>query len=412
MHTGGVTRVRYLALLALLALLVLFWPSETTAQALPAPSWVRSAEVVATGATIRSGPSTSSARRGTVRVGTRLPMRGRVMGEGCPGGEWAHIGDEAFICETLVRYSRAAPRGDDVNALVDGALMPRTYAFVRTDGTWAYSRPEDYFHDDFTESLGRGFGLAIVERRAVRGVPMARTLSGLWVPTSELRFVRPSDFVGVALDAGRPLGSVAWVVRENAPLRERPGGRVLGRASRLMTLRVVEVRGPWLELEDGRFIAARDVARPSLSTSPSEVTGEARWIDIDLGSQTLVAYVGARPVYATLVSTGRAGSPTRRGVFRVWVKLAEDDMDDLERNDVTENYAIQAIPWVQYFDGGIALHAAFWHDRFGRTRSAGCVNLAPRDARYLFEFTGPSLPSGWDAILPTERSPGTLIRVR
>jgi hypothetical protein len=40
------------------------------------------------------------------------------------------------------------------------------------------------------------------------------------------------------------------------------------------------------------------------------------------------------------------------------------------------------------------------------------VNLAPRDARWLFAFTQPALPIGWDAILPTDRAPGTAVRVR
>ena len=382
------------------------------AQELPVPSWVRSVEVVRQGATIRARPTTEAARRGTVRVGTRLPMQARVLGEGCPGGEWISVGDEAFICETLVRYSPAAPGGDDVSALPEGALTPRTHAFVRTDGTWAYARPGDYFRDQFVESLGRGFGLAIVSREQVHGVELARTLSGLWVPANELRFASPSDFSGVAIDEARPLASVAWVVRENAALRDRPGGRVVGRGSRLMALRVAEERGEWLELEDGRFLARRDVARPRASSPPREVTGEERWIDVDTRSQTLVAYAGARPLYATLVSTGLGEHATRRGTFRIWVKLAEDDMDDLEREDVVENYAIQAVPWVQYFDGSIGLHAAFWHEAFGRPRSHGCVNLAPRDARWIFEHTAPALPLGWDAILPTDRSPGSVVRVR
>lgn len=384
---------------------------HAAAQQLPVPAWARSVEVTAAGAIVRARPSIEATRRGTVRVGTRLPLFGRVPGRGCPGGQWFHLGPEAFLCETLARYSGEGAGGPDAAELPEGALTPRTHAFVRSDGLWAYARPEDYFRDDYTETLGRGFGLAIVERQRVRGVDFARTLAGLWVPTRELGFANPSDFVGVELEGVRPLASLAWVLRANAPLRDAPSGRVVERASRHQRLRVVETRGEWLGLDDGRWIARRDVNRPSEAPPPSQVGEGERWIDVELRSQTLVAYVGTRPVYATLVSTGR-GSSTRRGVFRVWVKLAESDMDDLEREDVSENYAIQAVPWVQYFDGSIGLHAAFWHDGFGAPRSHGCVNLAPRDARWVFGFTQPALPPGWDAILPTEREPGTLVRVR
>ncbi|HJL14438.1 MAG TPA: L,D-transpeptidase family protein [Sandaracinaceae bacterium LLY-WYZ-13_1] len=378
---------------------------------LPAPRWVRSVEVTRPGTNVRARPTTASDRRGTIQVGTRVPFVMRVMGEGCPGGEWIQIGADAFVCESLVRFSPSPPEGDELPRVEDGRLTPRHHAFVRTDGTWAYARPQDYFQDQWSESLGQGFGLAIVERRRVRGVDMARTLSGLWVLARELRWARPSDFSGVELE-GEPPDSVAWVVRPRAALRERPGGRLVERASRLQRVTVAESRGDWLRTADDRWLRARDVARPRPSAPPEEVAEGTRWIDVDTRTQTLVAYVGERPVFATAVSTGRPGTPTPTGTFRIWVKLAEDDMDDLERDDVSENYAIQAVPWVQYFHESIALHAAFWHDRFGRPRSHGCVNLAPRDARWLFRFTQPNMPPGWDAILPSERERGTVVRVR
>jgi hypothetical protein len=51
-----------------------------------------------------------------------------------------------------------------------------------------------------------------------------------------------------------------------------------------------------------------------------------------------------------------------------------------------------------FFQAHNALHGAYWHDQFGRTKSHGCVNLAPSDARYLFEWLEPKLPAGWTAI--------------
>jgi hypothetical protein len=50
----------------------------------------------------------------------------------------------------------------------------------------------------------------------------------------------------------------------------------------------------------------------------------------------------------------------------------------------------------------MALHGTFWHDRFGRRASHGCVNLSMADARWLFDWAPPRLPSGWSAIWPLE----------
>ena len=57
------------------------------------------------------------------------------------------------------------------------------------------------------------------------------------------------------------------------------------------------------------------------------------------------------------------------------------------------------MPFVQYFTQGYALHAAYWHDDFGRARSHGCVNLAPVDAAWLFGWPTPTVPEGWHAAM-------------
>jgi len=164
---------------------------------------------------------------------------------------------------------------------------------------------------------------------------------------------------------------------------------------------------------------ARDLARAHEAAPPPEVTrasaGE-RWIDVELATQTLVAYEGARPVYATLVSTGR-GAPgtdgaTPTGVHRIWVKILASDMDDTERDDVDAHYSLEDVPYVQFFDHAVALHGTYWHRDFGRVKSHGCVNLAPLDARWLFDFTGPRVPAAWAAAYPTPFDPGTVVRVR
>jgi lipoprotein-anchoring transpeptidase ErfK/SrfK len=87
-------------------------------------------------------------------------------------------------------------------------------------------------------------------------------------------------------------------------------------------------------------------------------------------------------------------------------------MSDVGPDAGDDRYSIDDVPWTQYFEGSIALHGAFWHDRFGLRRSHGCVNLAPLDARWLFAFTGPHLPQGWVAAYPTKHALGTVVRVR
>jgi hypothetical protein len=170
-----------------------------------------------------------------------------------------------------------------------------------------------------------------------------------------------------------------------------------------------------------RWMRAKDLARPTSAPPPppEEVGGAGtaeKWIDVELATQTLVAYDGARPVFATLVSTGSGarGSETATppGTHRIWVKLFTTDMGNLGDEDAEKHYSIEDVPWVMFFDRGVALHAAFWHRDFGHVRSHGCVNLAPLDARRLFEWTAPHMPAGWSAAFPSRVEKGTAVRVR
>ncbi|HMA95585.1 MAG TPA: L,D-transpeptidase family protein [Polyangiaceae bacterium] len=173
----------------------------------------------------------------------------------------------------------------------------------------------------------------------------------------------------------------------------------------------------WVQTRDGRWLNSseiRTIVKPS--TLPNFANKKVRWIDISLLQQTLVLYEGNRPVYATLVSTGRdgLGEPgktlsTPQGVFRVYQKHVTTTMD----SDVADSeFELRDVPWVMYFQSGYALHGAYWHDDFGHARSHGCVNLAPIDARYVFRFSAPEVPEHWhsaNATSPFEA--GTLINI-
>ena len=76
-------------------------------------------------------------------------------------------------------------------------------------------------------------------------------------------------------------------------------------------------------------------------------------------------------------------------------------------------FELRDVPWIQYFASGYALHGAYWHDVFGVPRSHGCINLAPIDARIVFQWTDPPLPDGWHGInIGTDMGEGTTVVIR
>ena len=75
-------------------------------------------------------------------------------------------------------------------------------------------------------------------------------------------------------------------------------------------------------------------------------------------------------------------------------------------------YSVEDVPYVMYFQLAYALHSAFWHNAFGRPRSHGCINMAPLDARWLFNGISPELPVDWHVAYPTEGAEGTRLYIR
>lgn len=226
------------------------------------------------------------------------------------------------------------------------------------------------------------------------------------VPTSKLKPERGSTFHGVSLKTGWHL-PVAFVKLPDTKSYEANGDK----KEKLRRLDALQLTGRsqnkdghrMLETLDGAWVRERDVA---IAAKPSKLPAWAksgkRWIDISIQAQTLVLYEGQQAVYATAVSTGRdgLGDPkktlsTPTGTFNIREKHITTTMD---AHEVDNKFELRDVPWVQYFKGGYALHAAPWHDDFGKPRSHGCINMSPIDARRVFTFTTPDLPADWHGV--------------
>jgi len=116
---------------------------------------------------------------------------------------------------------------------------------------------------------------------------------------------------------------------------------------------------------------------------PEVVSNGEKWIDVNLTSQTLVAFEGSAPVFQSLVSSGTADHPTVTGQFRIWLRFSSQDMNGRR---LGYDYFLKDVPYVQYFYQDYALHGTFWHNNFGTPMSHGCVNLPTPSAEWLFNW--------------------------
>jgi hypothetical protein len=277
----------------------------------------------------------------------------------------------------------------------------------------------------FYVALDRAFNAAHARWwRTAEGfaIPFERVALQGWSPGFHGSWVKPADPAN--LDGGDvPEGNGrAALVNSSYAARFTPNDKgKMGFTTALPKWTALELSGEAKTIDgvvfelttSGFWVRIMDlmIATPE---PPPDLAEEEKWIDVDLKRQFLVAFEGKHPVYATRVSSGRRTSwdpehdhPTPTGTFRIYEKHVSTTMD----GDVAADgpYSIEDVPWVMYFQGSYALHGAFWHNLFGTTRSHGCVNMSPIDAREIFFWSEPSLPKGWHGVFQTSGRPGTRV---
>jgi hypothetical protein len=451
-------------------------PPGSIADALPfAPTGERGASI-AWRTWIYTDVGPNRTRYGYLRAGATFDVRGPAMrNDGCQGG-WYRVNPRGFVCMGLGATLDVAHPVVVASAkrAVRGEGLPYLYALSNDTSPLLYFRlPATR---EMMESEGDFSGRTAILKERLRGTPLETLLqaepppefllggkklvkphgvnqplrflyhagpanpeSGFAVSrtfewearlfglTTELDLIAldrtkpvvPSRFQGIALGENDtlPVAFARSPVNRYSPTSggaPLPGSTIGFREPVLLTGKKLP-RG-MLEVSDGTFVAESAMrVIPRRTSFPSFATGDRKWVDVSVKEQSLVAYVGRKPVYVTLVSTGRSGlmdpeetDATVRGSFMIYQKDVSSTMDGDE--DRSDSFNLRDVPFVQYFHKGYALHGTYWHDDFGKPRSHGCVNLAPVDAAWLFEWTDPSVPPEWHGVLNKER--GTVVLVR
>jgi L,D-transpeptidase catalytic domain len=242
------------------------------------------------------------------------------------------------------------------------------------------------------------------------------------IPADKLKADSGSPFHGVDIRRlglpvafADPHGTRYWNLDGAVP---EPGAELASRALVPLNGNVREVKKTrFVQTRTGQWLKSDELRTASKSNKlPAWAYKQTKWIEISILNQTLVLWQGDVPVYATLVSTGRDGTgdpqktlSTPMGTFRIYQKHITTTMDS---SVADHEFELRDVPWVMYFKGGYALHAAYWHDDFGRVRSHGCVNMSPIDARYTFLWSLPSVPEHWHAAYVSDGlEQGTIIYI-
>jgi len=269
-------------------------------------------------------------------------------------------------------------------------LLVHAYAKVTTPDTPVFAAPEDSAAGAVKRALGKGFIYVSIGRAVeYNGEEFIRINNGEYVRRGDLSLVGPSDYQGIRL-AAQPERPFAWVVRPFKP-RLTPNGAVNTDAAPLKRYDIVQIYGKehagkydWFLVGRDQWVEQRNLGIVEVQPPPEGVSG--KWIAVNLYEQTMAVYEDERLVYASLVSSGLGAWPTRPGLYQIYSKLDNTKMSGAFAADKSDYYYLEDVPWVLYFDQGISFHGTYWHDKFGFQQSHGCVNLSPKDSRWLYEW--------------------------
>ncbi|HEX5309115.1 MAG TPA: L,D-transpeptidase family protein [Solirubrobacteraceae bacterium] len=101
--------------------------------------------------------------------------------------------------------------------------------------------------------------------------------------------------------------------------------------------------------------------------------------------ETLEVHRGSHVALTTPANTGVAGAETAQGTFPIFSRFTSTTMTGT--NPDGSKYSDPGVPWVNYFNGGDAVHG-FPRGSYGTPQSNGCVELPIETAHAVYEMLG------------------------
>jgi lipoprotein-anchoring transpeptidase ErfK/SrfK len=267
-------------------------------------------------------------------------------------------------------------------------LTPHAYGRVVTDNAPVYRHPlEEIAGLPPMRRFEKGYVfVSVLGTVTLNGEKFYRINASEYMHAEDVDDARPSGYTGRFFSTP-PGSAVGWLINtvqvSAAPgAAPDPNAPFVGRYQAIQPLSVQRAgEWDWYEIGPGQWVEQRNLAlvQPTSPAGPDVIA-------VDTYEQSMGVYRGGNLIFATLISSGSRAFPTRPGTFKVWAKFTYGRMTGAYFQDRRDFYFLEDVPWILYYDGDRALHGAYWHDNFGIKTSHGCVNLSPRDARWLFDF--------------------------
>lgn len=179
--------------------------------------------------------------------------------------------------------------------------------------------------------------------------------------------------------------------------------RVIGEENGFYYVEEIYGMNYWIKASESRIITPEELA----PLSP-DVPGPDKRLEVSLYDQQAYAYEGDDIVREIRIATGTLETPTPIGDWQVIIKRIGQRMTGGASD---EFYNLPGIPYVSYINRmWIATHGCYWHNDYGRLHSAGCINMLPDDAKWVFRWTTPH--ANYYSLSTDANEDGTAVIVR
>jgi L,D-transpeptidase catalytic domain len=277
-------------------------------------------------------------------------------------------------------------------------VLPFSYAILDEERTPVFASLEDAMGGK--NSIGE---IAPGPLRYVTYIDYADTDNGRFFKRQDSTWLQVSSRVSVphsypgGIELSRtPTTSFGWILPYAPELEsKRTPGYALEDSTghTLSQYQIVQVYSTqlvndteWYLIAPDEWVEGRFIGRVLSNIVPPEGVTDGRWIEVNLAEQTMAVYDHNELVYATLIASGLDPFFTKPGLFQIERKLESTPMSGAFTEDRSDYYYLEDVPWTMYYDHARALHGAYWRTAFGFPQSHGCVNLAPADAHWLFDW--------------------------
>jgi lipoprotein-anchoring transpeptidase ErfK/SrfK len=146
------------------------------------------------------------------------------------------------------------------------------------------------------------------------------------------------------------------------------------------------------KLVDGKGLKT-DLSIKYAASQTVEVQPYAKWFVADVTTKRMYAYEGTTLVRSFLVSAGAPRTPTVLGKYAIYTKYKSQDMSG--NNADGSRYFQPAVPYVNYFYGGYAIHGNYWRPDswFGNINSShGCIGVTVSDGAWIYNWAAVGTP--------------------